>query len=336
LSPRDIDGGIPISVIGMAAGLTDKGGVTLAIGLITVSTFATRSRRIARVYRVQWYAGKSGLVGKERTELTERPGGMAIALRTSNRAIGTFPNVPEFFNRYCLPVGLGLTHNAFRYDMIGVALKPGLFAREFLKMAFRAPGSTLLKTLPKRIMPFPVFLDNFPAEDFTFRVSSQVNDTQINAKGITCLMRGRGRYFEGDSQVEDALTVDQIGLPLDLVKSRLLILSNTEGNEHTSREGQKGNSVQPLERHHTGVIDNSPLRLEEGLDALIALIGFTSFADSPNSQLSRKFIRRTQLTIDDLLQFKLIGRLLAESNFSHIVGGCIKRRILGEKQRSHF
>src|SRR5207237_7745105 len=88
----------------------------------------------------------------------------------------------------------------------------------------------------KRMMPFPVFLDTFPAEGFTFRVSSQVNDTQINAKGSTCLMRGRGRYFEGGSQVEDALTVDQIGLPLDLVKSRLLILSHTEGNEHTSRE----------------------------------------------------------------------------------------------------
>ena len=141
--PRDIDRGIPISVIGMAAGLTDKGGLTLAIGLITVSTFATRSRRLARVYQVQWDAGKSGLVGKERPELSKRPGSMAIALRTSNRAIGTFPNVPEFFNRYGLPVGLGLTHKAFRYDMIGVALKPGLFARELLEVALRAPGSTI-------------------------------------------------------------------------------------------------------------------------------------------------------------------------------------------------
>ena len=68
-SPGDIDGGIAISVIGVATGLTNKGGLTLAILFGTVSAFATRARRIAWVYRVQWDTCKSSLVGKKETEL---------------------------------------------------------------------------------------------------------------------------------------------------------------------------------------------------------------------------------------------------------------------------
>ena len=92
--PRDIDGGVPISVVGMAALLTDKGGLTLAVGFGTVSTLATRARRITRVDRVQWDTSKSGLVGKEETELSKRPGGMARTLRVSNRAFRALTDVP--------------------------------------------------------------------------------------------------------------------------------------------------------------------------------------------------------------------------------------------------
>ncbi len=68
-SHSDIDGSIPISVLGVAAGLTDKDGLTLAVRFCTVAALATRAGRIARVYRVQWHACKSGLVGQEGTEL---------------------------------------------------------------------------------------------------------------------------------------------------------------------------------------------------------------------------------------------------------------------------
>ena len=68
-SHSDSDGGIAISVPGVAARLTDKAGLTLAVRFCTVAALATRPRRIVRVYRVQWNASKSGLVGQEETEL---------------------------------------------------------------------------------------------------------------------------------------------------------------------------------------------------------------------------------------------------------------------------
>ena len=95
---------------------------------------------------MQWYASKSRLVGKELTELSKGPGSMAIALRTSNRAIGSFPNVPKFFNRYSLSSGFGFLNNPFGDDMIGVFAEPGFFAREFLEMAFRTLCTPALAT----------------------------------------------------------------------------------------------------------------------------------------------------------------------------------------------
>ena len=104
--PRDIDSGIDVSVHRMTALDTTEGGLTLAVRFCTVATRATRTRRVAGINGMQWYASKSRLVGKELTELSKGPGSMAIALRTSNRAIGSFPNVPKFFNRYSFWFGI--------------------------------------------------------------------------------------------------------------------------------------------------------------------------------------------------------------------------------------
>ena len=143
-SPRDIDRGIDVSVHRESARLTDEGGLTLAVLFCRVATSRTSTACIARVYRVQWHASKSSLVGKERTELSKSPGTVAIALRTSNRAIGAFPNVPEFFNRYALPVGFGLLNNPFGDHLVSIVLEPGFFAREFLEMPLRGLCSTFL------------------------------------------------------------------------------------------------------------------------------------------------------------------------------------------------
>ena len=66
---RDIERGIPISVIGMAALNATEDGLTLAVLFYAVAARMTCPGRVARVYRVQWHASKNGLVGKERTKL---------------------------------------------------------------------------------------------------------------------------------------------------------------------------------------------------------------------------------------------------------------------------
>ena len=84
--PRDIDSSVSISVIGIAALNTAEGGLTLAVLFGTVSAHMARLRRVAGINSMQWDTCKRSLVGKEQTQLPERPGGMARPLGSANRA----------------------------------------------------------------------------------------------------------------------------------------------------------------------------------------------------------------------------------------------------------
>ncbi len=78
----------------MTALLTDKAGLTLAIGFLAVSTHATRSGGVGRVHRMEWHTHKSGLVGEEETQLKEGPRGMLRSLGFLNRAFRAGTDVP--------------------------------------------------------------------------------------------------------------------------------------------------------------------------------------------------------------------------------------------------
>ena len=70
---RDIDGSVPISVLGMAALDTAKSGLALAVRFGTVAALATRTGRIAWVNRMQWDTCQSSFIGEELTQLSKRP-----------------------------------------------------------------------------------------------------------------------------------------------------------------------------------------------------------------------------------------------------------------------
>src|SRR6266567_8930008 len=120
------------------------------------------------------------------------------------------------------------------------------------------------------------------------------------------------------------MAIDEIGLSFDGVQASSLISTNLERNEDTPVQRQERDGKQALQAHDSLVIDNRPLWLKGGLDALITLIGFTGFADGANSQLRGKLIRRTQLTIDQLLQGKLVRRLFGKGHACHVVGCLIE------------
>lgn len=61
---------------------------------MAIVALAARLRGVAGVHEVQTYARHCGLVGNKGTQLIERPGGMTVALRLSNRAISALPDVP--------------------------------------------------------------------------------------------------------------------------------------------------------------------------------------------------------------------------------------------------
>ncbi len=208
--------------------------------------------------------------------------------------------------------------------MIGVFPEPAFLAGKFLEMPFGRFRAALLQTPAQRMMPLAVSLNLLSAKGLPLRVSSQIDDAQINAQGIRWRVGGRRGNLEGHSQGENAVTIDEVSLPLHLVKSRLLIGTDTKRYHYSAGEGQEGDGVQSLEGHHPFIINNRPFRLKSRLDALITFVGFTGLADTANSQLRSKLIGGAQLSIHQLLQLELVRRFLAHSNFRHVVGRCIK------------
>src|SRR6266516_4497119 len=162
------------------------------------------------------------------------------------------------------------------------------------------------------------------AEGLPIRRGSQVDNTQVNSQGIRWRVGGGRGNLKGHGQVPCSFAVQEVGLPLDTIHTSFLIASNTKRYQYSAREGQEGNSVESLEGHHPFIVGDSAFWLEMRLNALLALVNFTGLADTANSQLSRQFVGRTQFTIHNLLQCKLVGGLLVKSDFSHIVGRCIK------------
>src|SRR6266700_7502131 len=81
--PSNVYRGIDVSVHRCRTGDTTEAGLALAVRFSTVAAGTTRSRRVARVHRVQGDTSKRCFVGEKEPQLPEGPGGMASALSVS-------------------------------------------------------------------------------------------------------------------------------------------------------------------------------------------------------------------------------------------------------------
>src|SRR5438876_3227684 len=208
--------------------------------------------------------------------------------------------------------------------MIGVFTETGFFARKFLEMTFSGLSAFLLQGSTQVQHALACLLYLLTIECFACTVSGYVDNAQINAEGISWLIRRWGRNVKSHRQIENTVAIEEIGMSLDSTQTGLLIASHQKWNQDTARKGQEGHMRQALKGHHTRVIDDSPLWSKCGLNALVTFVGFTGFTDASNSQLSSKPVRATQLTIHQLLQFKLICGLFGKSHLSYIVSRFVK------------
>ncbi len=208
--------------------------------------------------------------------------------------------------------------------MVGVFPEPFFASRESLEMPPGRLCASLLQMLTQGMEALPRLLNGLPTERFTKAVSSQVDDAKIDAECACDFIGHRFRNIQCHRQVERAVAIEQIGLPFDGIHAGLLIGTETEWDKHTARERQERDGINALKVHDALVIHHGSLWPERRLDALISLVGFTGLADAPDSQLSSKFVRGTQLAIHQLLQRKFVGCLFSKGDISYVVGSLIE------------
>src|SRR5258708_16935593 len=156
---------------------------------------------------------------------------MTRTLGTSNRALGSLPNVPEFLNRYSLMVGFGILNNEVGDDMIAVFAETGFTPREFLEVPFSRLRPTRLQALTKPMVALACLLNRLATKRLTLAIRRQIDDAQVNTQDITGFIGCRFRDIKRHGKGESALTVNQIGLSLDASHTGFLIGTNMEWNQ---------------------------------------------------------------------------------------------------------
>src|SRR2546422_10557691 len=116
--------------------------------------------------------------------------------------------------------------------MIRVLAKPGFFAGQFLEMSLSRLGATLLEALAQGCMTQALVLDLRTAEGLARRIGGQIENAQIDSQRSYGFISSGFRNIQGHSQVPRSLAIEQISLSLDAIESRLLVITDTEGNQH--------------------------------------------------------------------------------------------------------
>ena len=124
--------------------------------------------------------------------------------------------------------------------MVGIAFKPGFFAREFLEMPFGTLCATFLQALAQGMMPLACFLDSLTTECLTLAICCKVDDAKIDTERMTDFIGCACWNLQRDSQVEDTLTIDEVSLSFDCFHPSSLIVAYQEWDKHTTRERQEG------------------------------------------------------------------------------------------------
>jgi len=210
--------------------------------------------------------------------------------------------------------------------MLGRTLETSFLARKLLEMACRAFRPALLKTLTECMMSRAVLFNGLPTKGLPGTIGCQIEDPQINTERIGYIKRFRSRHSKSHRKVEHPTAIEQVPLPSHRLQTSGLIRSYEEGNNDTPRKGQEADMRQSLKTHDPFILDNRSLWLKRRVDALVSFVGFTGLAETPDSQVSGKFIAATQLTIRHFLQRKLVRSFLSKSERTHVVCSLVTGR----------
>lgn len=217
--------------------------------------------------------------------------------------------------------------------MIGVFLETGLPSRQLLEVAFRALRPTLLQALTELVVALAIVLNGLTAKGLTVAIGGKVDDAQVYPQRLAGVVRLRGGNIQRHRKRESAVTVEQVGLPFDLIETGLLIATNAEGNQDAAMQGQQGDFIQSLKGHQALIIGHGPFTAEGHFDALIALIRLSGFANGAYRQLRRQTETLPHIDIDELLQLELVGTLLIKGHLGNGITRIVKG-VHGLKKRA--
>ncbi len=175
-------------------------------------------------------------------------------------------------------------------DMVDVGLEALLLPTPLLQQSLGGTGAFRLKTLPQAVVPTTNTSADGAGVQASVTIRRQVDDAQIEAQDIlrdTGLRAWAPRRWRTGRTPRLGL-IDEIGLALEPIHQRPLVLAHQEGHDDPSAERRQRDAIQAHYPTVALVIDNGAVGLERRSDLLVALVRVADFGQHADSHLRPK------------------------------------------------
>ena len=327
---RDIPSSDGISRASEPATDTEELALSTSVGLVNTTAYGTRSGGIAWVNQQHANTSQLGLVLDEGPQLVERPGVVGTTLRP-------FYRCPFAYARQVLKGNPARGVKSFRNhpladNVVYMPSKARLLAPSLLQQALGRLRTLSLQFGTEPGVSGADTVERGPTIHVAVTVRGDIDDAQVHAKPA---VRINGRSFGNvyhDTQVEHAVTEDKVSLPAYSPEPLGLVLTHDDGNKQATRQGEDTYAVKSLPREDTLVVDNRAVLAELDALGLVSLVRLSHLAHNANGHLRRQAKAFAQGLVDELLQGKLVSRLLLKGNIGHVVTRLVETLHCG-KQR---
>lgn len=268
------------------------------------------------------HSHKDCLIVDKKTQLPKCPGTVVIPPCLPNRCTVSDPF--EIFTGYRPASVFGFCYQFPGNAMINMTHEPSLSSRKLLKMPFCTLSPSGLKPCSESNIPLPDFLYLGAAIHFTIAVNSEIDDAKINSKSTDRIEFGRFWGFNDNCEIEYTIPVDKVSLTSNPIQTGFLVLPDADRDNLPAFERQDGYCFKLAPGKNALVIDNCSFRRKFWFDRLILFVGFNDFCDPTNCMLCRKSKSISNIIIDKLLKFDLVGTLIRKSNIRNVVARFVK------------
>lgn len=269
--------------------------MTGTIGPTHASTFRTSLTGVGRIYEDHGDTSQTRLVFQERAELKEGPVVQPCALLAPGRDPTT--DTLQILQGDAAAGALRFSHDALADAVVHVLLVTPLLSADTPEFASGGTSALPLEVATPVAVDAPLPLHSLPRIQRAVRVTSKVDDAQVNAQEVSGLLDGRLIHIADHVQVERVLDVHQVNLSLTEGKEAALILPTHEGHDLTPVQGPERYQVVRLEAQDTVIVGDGPVRSEAALRLAVELIGIGHLGNTADGHLCRQ----AEVCFDDIV-----------------------------------
>jgi len=308
---------------GVSAFHTQELALTLSVRFFDVSTGKTALARVAWINHAHWNASTFCFVGKESSQLSERPIAVfcscVCALDPCPRA-----NARQIFYGY-RPIRVYSAFHKFLTDaVIHVRLKTTLFTRQSFQVAFGGARVSTLQITPEALMFNAIAFNDGAAGNIPVAGGSDIHHAHIDTQCAFGLFLARIGNVASRKNVERALVVDQISFASLILQEVVLKLPGDIRNIQPSGNAPNRNAAQvgvPLE--DTVIVGNRTAFAEGALRFLVQLVSVSDLRNKAHNHLRGQVERCTNIMIDKFLQPERGEYLCIPSTLADVVASGI-------------